>query len=213
MIDRQNPEVSLKAKYRKVVEISIITSLTLHIMLSVLFPRFHKETLDETSVQLDIEIEDIPQTEQFERPPPPARPAMPVESESEDLLDDVTIDPTTIEEFEPIDAPPPPDLGSGYVFIPYDEAPEPIGGYAGIKKRAKYPEIAQEAGIEGTVIVQAFIDERGRVKNTLILKGIPKTGLDEAAMKAVKETRWRPAKQRDRPVAVWISIPIKFTLK
>ena len=36
--------------------------------------------------------------------------------------------------------------------------------------RPKYPEIAQEAGIEGVVVVQAFIDEKGRVKETIILK-------------------------------------------
>ena len=41
-----------------------------------------------------------------------------------------------------------------------------------------YPEIAQEAGIEGVVVVQAFIDAKGRVKQTLILKGVPNTGLD-----------------------------------
>ena len=76
-----------------------------------------------------------------------------------------------------------------------------------------YPEIAQEAGIEGTVVVQVFIDKRGRVKDTLILKGIPNTGLDEAAISAIRKTRFRPAKQRERPVGVWISIPVNFRLK
>ena len=40
-------------------------------------------------VQIVIEQIDIPQTEQFDRPPPPARPSVPVESESEDVADDV----------------------------------------------------------------------------------------------------------------------------
>ena len=79
--------------------------------------------------------------------------------------------------------------------------------------RPVYPEIAQEAGIEGTVVVQVFIDKKGRVQDTVILKGIPNTGLDEAAISAIRKTRFRPAKQRERPVGVWISIPVNFRLK
>ena len=79
--------------------------------------------------------------------------------------------------------------------------------------RPIYPEIAQEAGIEGVVVVQAVIDQKGRVKETIILKGIPNTGLDEAAMEAIRKTRFRPAKQRERSVGVWISIPVNFKLK
>ena len=97
-------------------------------------------------------------------------------------------------------------------FIAYDEDPVPIGGFAGIKKRAKYPDIAREAGIEGMVIVRAFIDDKGIVREMKIQKGIPNTGLNEAAMKAIGGTRFKPAKQRDIPVGVWISIPITFKL-
>ena len=93
-------------------------------------------------------------------------------------------------------------------FIPYDDPPKPICAI-----RPIYPEIAQEAGIEGVVVVQAFIDKKGRVKETIILKGIPNTGLDEAAMEAIRKTRFRPAKQRERAVGVWISIPVNFKLK
>ena len=107
-----------------------------------------------------------------------------------------------------MDAPPPPPSGPKVVFIPYDDPP-----VAMTPIRPVYPEIAQEAGIEGVIVVQAFIDEKGRVKETLILKGVPNTGLDEAAMEAIKTTRFRPAKQRERAVGVWISIPVNFRLK
>ena len=79
--------------------------------------------------------------------------------------------------------------------------------------RPKYPEIAQEAGIEGTVFIEAYIDKKGRVKETRITKGIPNTGLDEAAIDAIRKTRFIPAKQRERSVAVWIVIPVNFRLK
>ena len=119
-----------------------------------------------------------------------------------------TLDELDFDDFSNLDAPPPPPSGPKVVFIPYDDPPVAMSPI-----RPRYPEIAQEAGIEGVVVVQAFIDEKGRVKETLKLKGVPHTGLDEAAMEAIRKTRFRPAKQRERAVGVWISIPVNFRLK
>ncbi|MCH7939677.1 MAG: energy transducer TonB [Candidatus Marinimicrobia bacterium] len=160
-----------------------------------------------------VETIEIPPTQQFEAPPPPSRPSIPVESEDEDIAEDITIEETDLEDFEWDAPPPPPDEGPTVRFIPYDEAPVPIGGYTAIQRNVRYPPIAQEAGIEGTVIVQAFVNSKGRVTETVILKSIPNTGLDEAAVDAIRRTLFTPAKQRDRPVGVWISIPVKFKLK
>ena len=93
-------------------------------------------------------------------------------------------------------------------FIAYDEPPIPLR-----QIRPEYPEIAKKAGIEGTVVLQVFVDKKGRVKHTKILKGIPNTGLDEAAIKAVKAVRFKPAKQDGVAVGVWISIPFNFRLE
>ena len=160
-----------------------------------------------------VETIEIPPTQQFEAPPPPSRPSIPVESEDEDIAEDITIEETDLEDFEWDAPPPPPDEGPTVRFIPYDEAPVPIGGYTAIQRNVRYPPIAQEAGIEGTVIVQAFVNNKGRVTETVVLKGIPNTGLDEAAVDAIRRTLFAPAKQRDRPVGVWISIPVSFKLK
>lgn len=160
-----------------------------------------------------VETIEIPPTQQFEAPPPPSRPSIPVESEDEDIAEDITIEETDLDDFDWDAPPPPPDEGPTVRFIPYDEAPVPIGGYTAIQRNVRYPPIAQEAGIEGTVIVQAFVNNKGRVTETVVLKGIPNTGLDEAAVDAIRRTLFAPAKQRDRPVGVWISIPVSFKLK
>ncbi|UCH09941.1 MAG: energy transducer TonB [Fidelibacterota bacterium] len=179
-----------------------------------IFPRFMGErTVLEQTIDEVVETVDIPPTQQFEAPPPPSRPSIPVESEDEDIAEDITIEETDLESFDWEAPPPPPEEGPTIRFIPYDEPPEPIGGYSAIQRNVRYPDIAQEAGIEGTVIVQAFVDDNGRVQETVILKGIPNTGLDEAASDAIRRTRFKPAKQRDRPVGVWISIPVNFRLK
>ena len=214
MILRKNQEVSLKLRYPITVRMTTLISVIMLIMFSVAFPRFEAKEFLDKEIQIEIEQFDIPQTQQFDLPPPPSRPSIPVESENEDLADDVTIEETELEDFVEWDAPPPPPTeGPRVRFIPYDDPPVPLGGYSAIQRNIIYPEIAQEAGIEGTVVIQAFVDKKGKVTDTVVLKGIPNTGLDEAAMTAISKTRFKPAKQRDRPVGVWISIPVNFRLK
>ena len=198
----------IKYKYPITIRLATLSSVLLLIFTFLIYPRY-LGLLELENVELqEILIENIPQTQQIERPPPPARPSVPVESEDEDIADDLTIEETDLDNFESWDAPPPPPEGPRVKFIPYDDPPQPLSNI-----RPVYPEIAQEAGIEGTVVVQVFIDKKGRVQDTIILKGIPNTGLDEAALKAIRKTRFRPAKQRERAVGVWISIPVNFRLK
>ena len=199
---------SLRNTYPLTVRITSLVSVFLLIFLLLLFPRFGGKMTLEGQAQIVIEQIDIPQTQQINRPPPPARPSIPIESESEDISEDLTMDELDLESFEAWDAPPPPPSGPRVKFIPYDDPPVPKTPI-----RPEYPEIAQEAGIEGTVYVQAFIDKNGRVKEVSVVKGIPNTGLNEAAMEAIRKTRFRPAKQRERAVGVYISIPVHFKLK
>ena len=201
-------QLSLKLRFPFIIRVTGLLSIILLISMFFVLPRFTGEGVQEHYDQIIIEQIDIPQTQQIERPPPPARPSIPIESEDEDLADDLTIEETDLSDFEAWDAPPPPPSGPQVKFIPYDDPPVPLTPI-----RPKYPEIAQEAGIEGTVFIQAFIDKQGRVIETTIIKGIPNTGLDEAAIEAIRKTRFRPAKQRERAVGVWISIPVNFKLK
>ena len=198
----------LKTKYPIVVRLTTLIGISLVILNFLLFPRFGNSLEFEDIEQVIIENIDIPQTQQIDNTPPPARPSIPVPSDDEDIADDLTLDELDFDDFSNLDAPPPPPSGPKVVFIPYDDPPVAMSPI-----RPRYPEIAQEAGIEGVVVVQAFIDEKGRVKETLVLKGVPNTGLDEAAMEAIRKTRFRPAKQRERAVGVWISIPVNFRLK
>ena len=108
--------------------------------------------------------------------------------------------------------PPPPDDG-GIVFVPYDEPPMPVGGFQAIQRRLVYPEIARKAGVEGRVLVWAQVDVDGAVVRTKIVKSLGPNGCDEAAVNAIKSVDWKPAKQRDRPVKVWIAVPVDFRLR
>ncbi len=198
----------LQHQYPITVRVAILSGIILVTISFLLFPRFLATVEFEKIKQIEIESIDIPQTQQIDNTPPPARPSIPVPSDDEDIAEDLTLDELDFDDFSNLDAPPPPPSGPKVKFIPYDDPPVAITPI-----RPVYPEIAQEAGIEGVVVVQAFIDKKGRVKETLILKGVPNTGLDEAAMEAIRNTRFRPAKQRERSVGVWISIPVNFRLK
>ena len=200
-------QLSLKLRFPFIIRVTGLLSIILLISLFFVLPRFTGEGVQEHYDQIIIEQIDIPQTQQIERPPPPARPSIPIESEDEDLADDLTIEETDLSDFEAWDAPPPPSEGPNVKFIPYDKAPKPK-----IPIKPVYPEIAQEAGIEGTVYIQFFIDKKGNVKEAWVQKGIPNTGLNEAALEAVKKSKWKPAQQRDKKVGVWQTVPVKFEL-
>jgi TonB family protein len=73
-----------------------------------------------------------------------------------------------------------------------------------------YPEIAREAGMEGTVLVRVLVDTQGTVRERMLLESI--RGLDEAALAAAATAVFRPALQQERPVAVWVVLPIEFRL-
>jgi periplasmic protein TonB len=97
-------------------------------------------------------------------------------------------------------------------FVAVEEMPEPVGGIQAIQEKITYPEIAKRAGVEGKVYVLAFVDENGDVKKAQIIKGIG-AGCDEEALNAVLKTKFKPGKQRGKPVNVQVSIPIVFKLQ
>ncbi|HTW91185.1 MAG TPA: energy transducer TonB [bacterium] len=75
-----------------------------------------------------------------------------------------------------------------------------------------YPDAVRTAGIEGSVVVEALLDLDGSVMDSRVQKSSGNEQLDEAACDAAKLAKFTPAKQRDNPVRVWISIPYHFTL-
>ncbi len=96
-------------------------------------------------------------------------------------------------------------------LVTVEEMPQIIGGISAIQKKIVYPEIAKRAGIEGKVYVRAFIDKAGNVVAADIIKGVG-SGLNEAAVSAVKQTKFTPGKQAGKPVNVQVVIPISFKL-
>lgn len=74
-----------------------------------------------------------------------------------------------------------------------------------------YPAIAVAAHVEGTVIIEAIVDEQGRVENVRVLRSVKL--LDNAAMEAVKEWRYRPLLLNDRPSPFVLTVVLTFALE
>jgi periplasmic protein TonB len=85
----------------------------------------------------------------------------------------------------------------------------PTGGY---QVKPRYPDSARRRGIEGTVIVKAYVTEQGRVEQVQVEQSAGHADLDRAAVEAVGRWRFEPARRGRLPVAMWVSIPVKFIL-
>jgi protein TonB len=91
-------------------------------------------------------------------------------------------------------------------FVAVDSDPERLRMDAPV-----YPPVAVEAGVEGTVIVQALITKEGKVLKVRVLEG-PEM-LHESAIACAKTAIFRPALAQNQPVEVWVVMPITFKLR
>lgn len=100
-------------------------------------------------------------------------------------------------------------LGQTSKFAIYEDEPFAI-------KRAPldYPVFAKNAGIEGDVILQVEVFTDGSVGAIDVLKSLMSGpgGLDEAAIKSVKQWEFSPAKSGGKPVACWVTFSVNFSL-
>jgi protein TonB len=75
-----------------------------------------------------------------------------------------------------------------------------------------YPAQAKREGIEGVVVVAVTIDAAGNVESVTVLRGLG-FGLDESAMRAVRETAWTPGSLDGRAVRTTRRLNIRFSLQ
>jgi protein TonB len=76
----------------------------------------------------------------------------------------------------------------------------------------RYTEVARRAGVQGTVVVEAIIDEEGRATDVRILRGLP-MGLDRAAVEAIQQVTFKPAMMGNRPVKVYFTLTVNFAIQ
>ena len=79
------------------------------------------------------------------------------------------------------------------------------------KVQPVYPEEARAAGVKGVVILEAIIDQQGRVSEVRVLRSLPL--LDEAAIDAVRQWEYTPTMLNGLPVPIVMTVTVQFALE
>lgn len=175
-----------------------------------------------------VEEEIIPITREQEIKPPPPPPPQAVEvlnivDNDVEIEDELKIQDTEADDNTIIDVAPvvvqkeEEDEEEAQVFFIVEEMPEFPGGELALRKwianEIKYPVIAQENGIQGKVYVTFVVGKDGSISNATIARGVDPS-LDKEALRVVNQLpKWKPGKQRGKPVNVSYTVPINFVLQ
>jgi len=106
------------------------------------------------------------------------------------------------------------DFNDDKTFISTDILPEYVGGvealYKWLHDNTKYPQLARETGISGTVYVSFVIERDGSVTDINLMNNIG-GGCGEEALRVMNlMPKWKAGRQNNKPVRVQLNLPIKF---
>ena len=178
----------------------------------------------------EVEDEVIPITRQEQvQPPPPPPPPQVIEvlnivDDNVDLLDDMSLFDSEADRETFIDVAPvvqtvkkEEEEDEAQVFFIVEQMPEFPGGEAALRRfianSIKYPQIAQENGIQGRVYIQFVVERDGSVSNASVARGVDPS-LDREALRVVNSLpKWQAGMQRGKPVKVSYTVPINFVLQ
>ena len=227
---RKNPRYEL-TQYRVLFfNIGLVISM---LMVIVAFEwRFYddQELMNGASTNMEfVESLDVPMTEQ--QPPPPPKTLKNVQiitvDNIEEIEEEINIEldiemteelaiEQVIEQVIESEIVEVEEEATEEIFVVVEEFPVPIGGlvtfYQYVNENIKYPRQAISLSLEGRVFVQFVVEKDGIISDVTIVRGIG-GGCDEEAIRIVKGApRWKPGKQRGKPVRVKMVLPITFKI-
>lgn len=240
MEPKKNPRADLENKRFVFWEIGLAVSIFLtYIAMNWKFSEGKVSDLGQVS-NVEIEEEIIPITQQNEPPPPPPPPPPQVEiieivEDTKEIKNEVSIQDAEAEQntqITPVETIQQEEVKEEEIFTIVESMPALPGCenepneqakqacttqkiFMHFQKTQRYPQMAKEAGIQGTVFVSFVVDKTGAVSKVEILKGIAGgKELEDEAIRMVKTLpKFTPGKQRGQPVSVRYTVPIKFVLK
>lgn len=226
---------SPKADLEKTKGLGVLMGMV--VGLAVLFVGFEWGTRDIQVATADEGVADIIAEEEIEitrqenTPPPPPPPPAPVVTEVLNVVDDdveleqqeivTSEDSQTEAQTQTFVAPvveEEEEESAQQIFTVVEEMPDfPDGGLQGLlkflAKNIKYPVIAQENGIQGRVVCAFVVNKDGSIVDIEVLRGVDPS-LDKEAVRVLSTMpKWKPGKQRGKPVRVKYTVPVMFRLQ
>lgn len=224
---KKSPKADLEGKKGLFFEIGLALALAV-----LLFAFEWKSSAGEVSTfqtvpEEQVEEEIIPITQQMLKPPPPPPPA-PKLTDLMEIVDDAStidedleiLDAEDDSENKPVENPSDfgeygdEETGDDDIFQIVEDVPTfPFGDVSKwIAKNVKYPQIAAENNIQGKVFMNFVIEKDGSITDVKVLRGVD-PALDKEVIRVIKSMpKWKPGKQRGKPVRVSFNLPITFTL-
>ena len=223
---KKSPKASLEDKKLVYVLMGLV------LVLSICYVAFEwteqevtKYEVTEDLAFIDEEI-DIQQTTQETPPPPPPAPIQEVEVlnvvEDDVEVEEIEINTEDDKDVEVVIAPPvevkEEEEEEEVIFMVVESMPEFPGGQQALFKflaeNVKYPVIAQENGIQGRVICQFVVNRDGSIVDVVAVRSSGDASLDKEAIRVIKSMpKWKPGKQRGKPVRVKYTVPVNFRLQ
>lgn len=223
---KKTPKADLQNKRGLMLEIGMVISLLLVIGAFAYTPKEHRiEQVEQEVVVVEEELMEV--TRQDQKPPEaPKKTQMKViadmlsivkndtkittEVEFADFEEDTEIiQMVEVEEEEIVEDEP---------FLSAETMPSFQGGTLmdfrnWVQGKIRYPQIAQENGISGRVVLQFVIERDGRLTNIVVLQ-TPDRSLSEEAIRVLNQSpKWSPGKQRNQAVRVKYTLPVDFRIQ
>lgn len=226
---KKSVKADLEGKKTVFLQLGLIAALAITLV------AFEYRSYDKLSVEgfgdnkfVDVPEEMVQITQQQNTPPPPAPPATTtvINIVDNDAIvdDDFKIDAEADDNTQMQEYTAPKvstqvaeeEVSEVEIFTVVEEAPSYPGGDEArirfLQENIKYPQMARESGIAGTVYVTFVVERDGSVTDVKVMRGIG-GGCDEEAIRVIKAMpKWNAGKQRGKPVRVQFNMPIKFTL-
>ena len=224
---KKSPKADLQNKKGLFLEIGLIVALLAVIAAFLYTPKEYRiEKVDNNYGPVEEEITEITRNEQK----PPEQPQkvevkvfndildivtndakITTDISFEDFADDLEITTQVVEVEEE-------EIEDDQPFIKVEKMPSFQGGDLNkfrnwVQERVRYPQIAQENGVSGKVVLSFVVEKDGTLTNIEVLQSPDRSLADEAVRVLKTSPKWEPGQQRNQPVRVKYTLPVDFRLQ
>ena len=224
---KKSPKADLQNKKGLFLEIGLIVALLAVIAAFLYTPKEYRiEKVDNNYGPVEEEITEITRNEQK----PPEQPQkvevkvfndildivtndakITTDISFEDFTDDLEITTQVVEVEEE-------EIEDDQPFIKVEKMPSFQGGDLNkfrnwVQERVRYPQIAQENGVSGKVVLSFVVEKDGTLTNIEVLQSPDRSLADEAVRVLKTSPKWEPGQQRNQPVRVKYTLPVDFRIQ